>query len=147
MGSNSRNAILQAHGLLYAPRPRQEEFWQRYNVERRRRWRMATIGDVAGTLLREDSPKLGKAFLQVTKAWEAVVPREYVARSRLDGFTRGTLSVTVDSAATRYVLGRQRVRSILADLNGNLHNEGANAWITVRWIEYRVGSLREDNNL
>ncbi len=40
----------------------------------------------------------------IAAAWEQIIPAELVAHTSLDGITRGTLSVTVDSSAHLYEL-------------------------------------------
>jgi hypothetical protein len=72
---------------------------------------------------------------KLTEVWRAAVPADYRGRSRVEAFSRGRLIIIVDSAATKYFLGRQQGGTLLVSLNDRLG--GA----VVKRIDYRIGSM------
>ncbi len=132
MQRRQRRAILEEHGLFEAPVHCKRAFWQGYNLRRRRP--AAKLGELATELLSGDSSRLPRRLGELTDLWRAVVPADCKGRSRVEVFSRGRLIVIVDSAATKYFLGRQLGGALLVSLNDRLG--GA----VVKRIDYRIGS-------
>ncbi len=84
---------------------------QQKHLENLRQWRNFKGRDVSmGFLDKWFKAEVGKPFKQmgnIGQAWAELVPTELLAKSRLERFYRGTLTVTVDSSATLYALDRE----------------------------------------
>jgi hypothetical protein len=134
----SRREILDEHELLPAPRACQQLFWLRYNRQKKR-WRTVHLSDAVAGVVSDAAVYSAQRLDGLAEAWGQVVPAEYASSTRVESFRGGRLVVTVDSASTRYVLGRQ---PLLAILNEQVsRNEGRRVG-RVRQIEFRVGTSR-----
>lgn len=133
MMRSRRHSILQSHGLVYAPAERQEAFWLCYNHRNRRA--AVPLGEVALELLSEGLLRSSRRLGEVSRAWRKVVPGGYESLTQIEGFSGGRVRVTVDSAATKFVLSRQLGQTLVDRLNTCLGRR------VVQRIEYRVGSL------
>ncbi|MFG0248861.1 MAG: DciA family protein [Phycisphaeraceae bacterium JB051] len=84
---------------------------QQKHLDNLRQWRNFKGRDVSmGFLDKWFKSEVGKPFKQmgnIGQAWAQLVPTELLAKSRLERFYRGTLTVTVDSSATLYALDRE----------------------------------------
>ena len=84
---------------------------QQKHLDNLRQWRNFKGRDVSmGFLDKWFNAEVGKPFKQmgnIGQAWAKLVPTELLAKSRLERFYRGTLTVTVDSSATLYALDRE----------------------------------------
>jgi 2-polyprenyl-6-methoxyphenol hydroxylase-like FAD-dependent oxidoreductase len=133
----SRREILDQHELLPAPRACQELFWLRYNRQRRR-WRTVHLSDAVASVVSDAAVRSAQRLGGMEQAWGQVVPAEYATASRVESFRGGRLVVTVDSASTKYMLGRH---ALLNALNEKVSANGDKRAGAVRQIEFRVGSL------
>jgi hypothetical protein len=84
---------------------------QQKHLDNLRQWRNFKGRDVSMDFLdRWFQTEVGKPYKQmgnIGQAWAQLVPPELLAKSRLERFSRGTLTVTVDSSATLYALDRE----------------------------------------
>lgn len=62
--------------------------------------------DFLAKTFQRDVARPHKQLASLTEVWEALVPAPVVARTALEGLSRGTLSVAVDSSATLDALDR-----------------------------------------
>jgi hypothetical protein len=132
----SRREILDQHELLPAPRACQELFWLRYNRQKRR-WRTVHLADAVASVVSDAAVRSAQRLGGMEQAWGQVVPAEYAAFSRVESFRGGRLVVTVDSASTKYMLGRHALLNVL---NEQVSANGDKRAGAVRQIEFRVGS-------
>jgi hypothetical protein len=79
-------------------------------LEKLRRWRARRAFDMSigpeVELAASTAARTSRRLAGLIEAWEAVVPPEIAAHSRINGLRGGTAQVTVDSAAIRYELDR-----------------------------------------
>lgn len=134
-GLPRRAAILEREGLTSATPQAQEEFWRRYNFVPWRRRLPASLGDVIQKAWPETSGKKSGMGDRLASAWQRVLPAEYAESARVESFAGGRLRVTVDSAATRFVLERQLGEVLVSAVNQEVGSQVVNR------IEYRVGQL------
>ena len=134
-GLPSRVSILEREGLSAAPRGVQEEFWRRYNFVPWRRRLPAALGDVLAWAWPESAAKKSGLLDRVEAAWLRALPAEYAELTKVEGLTGGRLRISVDSAATRFVLERQLGGSLVAAVNEAMGAQD------VGRIEYQVGRM------
>lgn len=96
------------------------------------------LGDLAATAWPEAAQAIDGTVRRIDSAWQRVLPAEYAEAARVEGFRSGRLLVSVDSAATRYVLERQLGDKIREALNAEL---GSNE---ISRIEFRLGRPAAD---
>lgn len=129
----ARRKILDDHGLTIAPRAVKSFFWRRYNTSSRRK--AGLLGELAAEIVSRQ-PTAGPGQLaRLSDAWLSILPDELGRSTKVESFSGGRLQVIVDSAATRYVLGRQLAEQLTAALN-----EVVGATL-VRKIDYSVGRV------
>lgn len=125
-----RGAILAAAGLTGASREAQRLFWQRNAIQRR--WTAKRLDALANETLAAAPTDLD----ELADAWRRVVPPAHRDHSAVEKLHRGTLTIVVDSAATRYVLNGLSGATILPALVNELGDA------RVRRIVYRVGPIQ-----
>ena len=128
-----RREILEKYGVALSPADVQRFFWQRYNSPKRRQ--SCLLGEIATEMMSSRVEPPEDEFGRMEQAWRSSVPLEYVNRSRVEGFSNGTLHVSVDGAAVRYVLTRQLANCLMAAMNERLGR------ITVKRLDCRIGRL------
>ena len=134
--SASRRAILDVHGLLHSPVAVQKDFWCRYNqCKRQSRAPAAMLGDLTSVLLAKRTRGLADRLQRVAGAWQCVLPAAYWPSTRVDNLEGRELRVTVNSAATKFILSRQLYGELLRDLNAQLSG------FEILKIRFRVGSV------
>lgn len=131
----SRERILSQCGVADAPRDVQEAFWRRYNFVPWRRRLPAALGDVLAKAWPESAGKKSGLLDRVEAAWLRALPAEYAELTKVEGLTGGRLRISVDSAATRFVLERQLGGSLVAAVNEAMGAQD------VGRIEYQVGRI------
>jgi len=129
---NGRRAILAAHGLDLAPAACREFFWLGYNRRRRRQPR--PFAELAGPALHEALRAAESDLAQVRAVWRELLPARYAACTEVEQLAGGRVTVRVDSAATRYALGRRHGRALLEALRGQLPA------IRITEIRYRLAA-------
>ena len=132
----SRREILDEQELLPAPRASQQLFWLRYN-RGKRGWRTVHLSDALAGVVSNAAIRSAQRLEGLAEAWGQVVPAEYAASTRVESYRGGRLVVTVDSAATKYVLARQPLLQILNEQVWA--NEGRRA-SAIKLIEFRIGT-------
>lgn len=84
---------------------------QQKHLDNLRQWRNFKAKDVSMDFLNPwFKNEVAKPFKQlggIGQAWFELVPPEYLAKTKLERLSRGTLTVTVDSSATLYALDRE----------------------------------------
>lgn len=128
--ASRRSAILAAAGMTGAMRAAQRLFWQRHPIQRR--VSAKRLDALAGEILAAAPTDLD----QLGDAWRRVVPLAHRSHSAVEKLHRGTLTVVVDSAATRYVLNGLCGATILPALAKELGDA------RVRRIVFRVGPIQ-----
>lgn len=73
---------------------------------------------------------------RVRVLWQAILPAEYEGRTEVEQVGGGRLMVRVDSAATRYALGRRHGRVLLEALRRELPG------VNIAEIRYRLAAGR-----
>lgn len=110
---------------------------------------MAALGPAMVSFFKQSVEKRQTKFGKVAKAWAQLVPETLAARCALDSFSRGTLTVLVDSSSHLYELKQL----LLAGLQQQLLLACANAGLrkinlrSGRWYDGespRLGKLRFD---
>jgi hypothetical protein len=132
-----------AADLAAAPQVCREFFWLRENRRRKRRWSVCRLGEVATEVMSEKGLWSARRLLEVQEAWGRVLPERYEALTRLESFRGGRVVITVDSASTKFALGRQAGSDLLERLNEELGTNPNGRAVAVRRIEYRVGVLAD----
>ncbi|HAI11178.1 MAG TPA: hypothetical protein DCM28_05695 [Phycisphaerales bacterium] len=83
---------------------------QQKHLDNLRQWRNFKAKDVSMDFLnpwfKNQVTKPFKQLKGIGEVWANGVPPEILAKSRLERYSRGTLTVTVDSSATLYELDR-----------------------------------------
>lgn len=128
--ASRRSEILAAGGMAGASRAAQRLFWQRNAIQRRQ------TAKRLDALANEALAAAPMDLDQLTDAWRSVVPPAQRDHSAVEKLHRGTLTVVVDSAATRYVLNGLSGATILSALANELGDA------RVRRIVFRVGPIR-----
>ncbi len=138
---SARQAVLESQGLALAPAAVQRTFWRHYNHGRRRGHRAAVlVGQLAARCLeRAAATSHEEEADRIAQAWMRVVPPALLDSTRFEAHERGRIRVTVDSAATRFVLSRQLYDTLLASLSAELPEFG------LERIEFRVGAIGRSN--
>lgn len=72
--------------------------------------RASQLGEPLTVLMKHTLAKKARQLGKLTDIWDEVIPEEIVSHTALEGFSRGVLTVMVDSAAHRY-----RLRTLLSD--------------------------------
>lgn len=134
----SRQEILAENGLAASPKGCRQLFWLRYN--RQYRWKAVRLGDVADGLLSDAALRSARRLGGLSEAWGRVVPAEYASLTKVESFRNGRLVISVDSAATRYALGRQAGAGLIERLNQEVGGDGGWRVCRVQEIQYRVGA-------
>jgi hypothetical protein len=114
-----RERIIEEQHLRHAPREAQRFFWQRHQVQRRRR----PVDAVGGWLDRAAAAAAGAPAGMVAaaaEAWGEILPADYAGRARVEGLRGRCLEVVVDSSSTRYVLERQLSAMVIGAMNERL---------------------------
>lgn len=132
----TRQDLVAEHGLQLAPRAWQREFWQRYN--RRARREPLPVGELAGRVLSPAFLAEQRRLDAVRRAWAAVVPEALHRDTWVSGFRGGRLAVTVASASTRFMLGRE-MKAALRDALNEALSEGR-----IKEIDFRIGTAAWD---
>lgn len=127
--ASRRSAILAAAGMTGATRAAQRLFWQRHPIQLR--VSAKRLDALAGEMLAAAPTDLD----QLADAWRRVVPPAHRSHSAVEKLYRGTLTIVVDSAATRYVLNGRCGATILPALAKELGDA------RVRRIVFRVGPI------
>lgn len=127
--ASRRSAILAAAGMTGASRAAQRLFWQRNAIQRRH------TAKRLDTLASETLAAAPTDLDQLADAWRRVVPPAHRGHSAVEKLHRGTLTIVVDSAATRYVLNGLSGATILPALAKELGDT------RVRRIVFRVGPV------
>jgi hypothetical protein len=129
-----RRTILRSHQLENAPRALQELFWRRYNQTTWRARRPASLQELLDSVAKDARLQPAGPLDELKAAWRRIVPEEFQRSTRIEGLSVGRLRVAVDSAATRYVLGRQIGPSLVDALNAAIGLE------VVKRIDYRISA-------
>jgi hypothetical protein len=109
------------------------------SLKRLRQWRTRPEPDLGmgflKKLVKNQIEKPYKQLALIVEAWQSLVPAELEPHTRLEGLTRGTLRVVVDSSPRLYQLDRL--------LRGGLEQNliMANRGQAFRKIQLRVGEL------
>lgn len=84
---------------------------QQKHLDNLRQWRNFKGKDVTMDFLNPwFKHQVAKPFKQlkgIGEVWAELIPPDLLAKTRLERFSRGTLTVTVDSSATLYALDRE----------------------------------------
>ncbi len=129
---NRRRAILSEHDLELAPAACRELFWLGYNRRRRRQPR--PFADLVGPALDEALRANEGDLARVRALWHAALPAQYAGRTEVEQLAGGRVTIRVDSAATRYALGRRHGRALLEALRAQLPG------ISITEIRYRLAA-------
>ncbi len=134
--SSARRAVLESRSLEFAPAAVQRAFWRHYNYGMRRsRSAAVLVGELAAKCVEGASAASPQELERIAEAWMRSVPPAFLGATRLETYERGRLRVTVDGAATKFVLARQLHDALLAALNADL------AGLCLESIEFRVGAI------
>lgn len=127
-----RRQILMDADLLAAPRTCQQAFWMCRNQKFRRR-PAVRLGEVAFDLVSDAAVAGASEVPALARAWREVIPCEYRGLAAVESYRDGKLVVTVDSAATKYALGRRLGDEFMSAMNRVASSR-------VRRIVFRVGA-------
>ncbi len=132
-----RRTILRSNRLENAPPAVQELFWRRYNQARSRRRPPLSLQELLDVVTKDSRLQPAEPLDEVAAAWQGAVPEEFQKLTRVEGLSGGRLRVAVDSAATRYVLGRQMGQTLIDALNTSVGSQ------VVQRIDFRLGLRTE----
>lgn len=133
-----RRAILRSHRLESAPRAVQELFWRRYNQTSWRTRPPASLQELLDAVTTDARLQPSGPLDEIRAAWQRLVPSEFRESAGVEGFSAGRLRVVADSAATRYVLGRQLGQALIDALNTAIGSE------VIKRIDFRLGHQAKD---
>lgn len=128
-----RRAILRSHGLDSAPRTLQEMFWRRYNQTSWRSRPPSSLQELLDAVAKDSRLQPAGPLDEIRAAWQQLAPSEFQGSASIEGLSSGRLRVVTDSAAIRYVLGRQWGQALIDALNTAIGSE------VIKRIDFRLG--------
>jgi hypothetical protein len=95
-----------------------------HRVKQQPRYSPASLGEEAITLFNKDIRKRHEKFGKISEAWATLVPELLRERATLSAYTKGTLTVLVDSASHMYELRQLLGSGLEAQLKVACASEG-----------------------
>lgn len=95
-----------------------------HRVKQMKPYHPASLGDEAVALFNKDIRKRHEKFGKISEAWATLVPELLRERATLSAYTKGTLTVLVDSASHLYELRQLLGSGLEAQLKLACSSEG-----------------------
>jgi hypothetical protein len=95
-----------------------------HRVKQQTRYAPASLGDEAVSLFNKDIRKRHEKFGKISDAWATLVPELLRERATLSAYTKGTLTVLIDSASHLYELRQLLGSGLEAQLKLACASEG-----------------------